>query len=287
MKILVLNSPSNIQEILAYLPASTEIVAGTYAQIEIVILQNVLTVMFDGKDIAEFDYVWVTGSWSKRDIAKVISLYLHEKKRKFTVVNEGDGASKLVDIALFALNKLPQPNTYYAYRKLLMTQIDKVIEVCGLPIIGKSTKGSRGKRSFLATTRKEFRELIKKTPSHVPMMFQEFIENDFDWGIVVAQGKCVSAEQSFRAEDATTFLNHAYLGATEVFTDTSKLPTQIANIAQEAHRVTNLTWGRADIVHSSKNGQPYLLEVNRSPRMTSSSPEVEAFGTYLANEVSA
>lgn len=281
MKVLVLNAPKNLQEVVSHLPKNVTLVSADYVDIEFVISHKEITILHRGQDILNYDYVWITASWSRRDIAYVLSLYLSKNNRKHSIISEGHGNSKLVDMTLFTLSGIRQPKTYYTPTSDL--DLNRIIEVCGLPVVGKSITGTRGRNSFLAKTKEELQKFLKASKKRSNLFFQEYIENDYDWGVIVANLQVVSGERSYRTEASTTFMNHSFSGAIEQFSEVEMIPEEIANIARDGHKALDLDWGRADIVVSKKNDKAYLLEVNRSPRMTSDSSEVSAYATYLAS----
>ncbi|MFZ2190011.1 MAG: hypothetical protein WAV48_04485, partial [Candidatus Magasanikiibacteriota bacterium] len=142
-------------------------------------------------------------------------------------------------------------------------------------------KGTFGRNSFLANDMKELKQKLFEADEKTSFIFQEYIENDYDWGVIVGNDTVLSAEKSYRKQDDTTFMNHASGGATEVFVPTSEVPEKVREMAIKASHLLNLTWARSDILVDNKNGKPYILETNRSPRMTSKSTEVEAFAQYI------
>jgi glutathione synthase/RimK-type ligase-like ATP-grasp enzyme len=125
--------------------------------------------------------------------------------------------------------------------------------------------------------------MLKELPKNKNYIFQKFIPNDYDWGILVAKGEVVSAERSFRPKGE--FRNNACWGAREVFEKIDKVDDKVKQIAQKACAILKLDWGRADIVIDKITNMPYLLEVNRFPGMTAGSSEEKAFYKYLKNKL--
>jgi len=161
--------------------------------------------------------------------------------------------------------------------------VDLIEKLCGFPLIIKDTKGSRGRNTFLLNSREELVEIMDRFPANRSFVFQQFIPNDYDWGILVADGKVVSAEKSFRSKGE--FRNNACRGAKEVFIHKNKVNKKVKQIAKKACDILNLEWGRADIVVNKNTNKPYLLEVNRFPGMTAGSSEEKAFHIYLESKL--
>ncbi|WKZ23964.1 MAG: hypothetical protein QY312_04355 [Candidatus Dojkabacteria bacterium] len=280
-RILVLNPPLKLREVQKKLNSSVRLIRGNYKDIEVIIVNKSVRILHKKKDMRRFDFVWISGSWSKRDIAKSISLYLSHYSCAHTLVEEGSGSSKLVDMVLFALGELPQPRSYYCISSEYSKRLNEIEIVCQFPLIAKDTRGTFGKHSFLARNSKELKRKLFQIPENIDFVFQEYIPNDFDWGIIIGGGKLLSAEKSFRNKNSESFMNHAAGGATEVFLPLEKVPEKVVTIAKQANTLLSLAWSRSDILISSQTGKAYILETNRSPRMTSNSMEVDAFAAYI------
>ncbi len=279
--VLVLNPPLKMREVSRKLTKKAKLIRGYYRNIEVIITSTDIRILINKKDIREFDYVWVTGSWSKRDMAHVISLYLTHHNRPHTSVNEGAGTTKLVDMAMYALNGIAQPRSYFCANSEYIKRAEEIATVCKFPLIAKDVRGTFGRRSFLATDLKNLKEQLFALDDNIDFIFQEYIENDYDWGVIVGNNKVLSAEKSYRKQDDTTFMNHASGGATEVFVPTKDVPELVKEMAIKASNILNLAWARSDILISKTSDLPFILETNRSPRMTSKSTEVTAFAEYI------
>ena len=281
-KILILNPPLKLREVSHLLRKKAKLIRGYYREIEILFSTTDMQIFINGKDLRTFDYVWVTGSWSKRDLAHVISLYLTEHKVPHTLVKEGSGSSKLVDMAHYALGHLPQPKSYYCINSEYIRRAEEIAAVCQFPLIAKDVRGTFGRKSFLAENLSELKQKLFTVDEYTDFIFQEFIPNEYDWGIIVAKGKVSSAEKSYRNKMSNSFMNHAAGGAIEIFVQAAEVPNEVKAIAIEASNRLQLDWARSDIIVSSESGKPYILETNRSPRMTVKSTEVNAFADYIA-----
>ena len=148
-------------------------------------------------------------------------------------------------------------------------------------MIMKSTKGFGGKNAALINNKQELIETIEDRDPNFQYMFQKFIPNDYDWGIMVANDKVVSGEKSY--PKCGEFRNNCSNGATEIFIDPEKIPEEIKEMALDGARALGLSWSRADIVIDKKTEQPYLLEVNRFPGITKGTTEVLGARQFLTN----
>jgi glutathione synthase/RimK-type ligase-like ATP-grasp enzyme len=283
-QVLVLPSPNKIKKIEEKLPENVEIVKGSFSNIEFR-FNHKLRILHKGKDLKTFDFIWLTSLFNTRGISHAISAYLDYHEVAHTRINYGRGTSKIVDLTKAELNGIPIPNTFFQTNsETIEKKLDVIIKLCHFPLIIKDTKGCRGRNSCLVHTKKELVDSIKEFPSHKHFILQEFIPNDFDWGLLVANGKVLAAEKSFRKEGE--FRNNACFGAKENFIDSSKVSKELKNIAIKMSRILKLEWGRADIVIDKYTKEPYLLEFNRFPGMTAGSPEESAFSHYLMNKLS-
>ena len=128
------------------------------------------------------------------------------------------------------------------------------------------------------------KELIQKADclkKNILYIFQKYIPNEYDWGVMVADGVVVSGEKSYPSSGE--FRNNACNGAKEIFVACDKIPEKIKKIAIQASQVLSLPWSRADIIIDKDTKLPYLLEVNRLPGITAKTNEVEGAHLYLAS----
>ncbi|MDD3647927.1 MAG: hypothetical protein PHS44_05530 [Candidatus Dojkabacteria bacterium] len=277
-KVLVLPAPDGLKEIRRMYDGEVDIVRGAFKNIQFRFNHH-LSITHKGIDLKDFDFVWVSSLLSTRDMSRSISLYLEHHDVPHTAVNDGEGASKLIDLTHFYLKGLPTPDTFFQQRQNLSSSSVNIESICRFPLVVKDIKGSRGKNSYLVSSKEELMELIDTLPKNRNFVFQEFIPNYYDWGILVAKGEVVSAEKSFPASGE--FRNNACHGAREVFVDVDEVDQRLKNIAIKSCEVLNLEWGRADIVIEKDTNDPHLLEVNRFPGITLDSSEVTAFSGYL------
>jgi glutathione synthase/RimK-type ligase-like ATP-grasp enzyme len=159
------------------------------------------------------------------------------------------------------------------------TFIDDLESTFAYPIIIKDIKGYRGKNSHLVESRDQLKSVVRELDCGVKVMYQEYIPNDYDWGVLVSNGEVVASEKSYPAKGE--FRNNACNGATEVFVDVKTCPEHIRQIALKASRLLNLEWSRSDIVVDKNTGEAKLLEVNRYPGITRGTDEVKAVINFL------
>jgi hypothetical protein len=276
--ILTLPPVENLKEILEGMNFPASVTKGTYSRLEFRFKDNSVQLMLNGIDIKDYSLVWLSSFWHTRDLAFAAHLYLDHHDTPHTFAEQS--TSKITDQVQFTFEGIHTPNTFYIDRHNITRYVETIEDICGYPLIIKDTVGSRGKYSAYVENRKELIERMTHLPNHtIKYMFQEYIQNDYDWGILVSNGVVVSAEKSYHAD--CEFRNNACKGATEVFVDIQSVPEDVLTIALNASRRLGLTWSRSDIVVNKKTGLPYLLEVNRSPGITSGTSEVLGARDYL------
>lgn len=225
--------------------------------------------------------MWLSSYWGTRDLAYGFQLYLDAFKVKHTTV--GQSGSKVVDHMLFALHDISCPNTFFANTRNIETFIDTLEDTCTYPLIIKDIKGYRGKNSFLAQNREELAQIVGHLNPEIKVLYQEYIPNEFDWGVLISNGIVVATEKSYPAEGE--FRNNACNGAQELFVDVDTCPKDVRNLAVRAAKTLQLEWCRADIVVNKNTGVAKLLEVNRYPGITKGTDEVKAVINFINDRV--
>jgi len=272
-KLLVLPAGRNISKVIEKFPFDIELTKGTFKDIEFRFQKEGFTILYNGIDLKDFSFVWLSSTWTSRELAYAVKLYLEDSNTPCTYVEKG--TSKLTDQVLFSLNGISAPDTFSVGNKDLQKSISQIEKVCGFPLVIKDAKGCGGKNSALVETKEELFEEMKKFPKHKKYLLQRYISNDYDWGVIVVDGKVFSGEKSYRREGE--FRHNASHGAKEVFVDGSDVPEEIKEMALNSSKILGLSWSRADIIIDEKTNIPYLLEVNRFPGLSQKNEFEEAF----------
>ncbi|MEA3357759.1 MAG: hypothetical protein U9Q67_04990 [Patescibacteria group bacterium] len=269
--LLVLTSIENIEEIVKDFSPSVKLTKGHYFDLEFHFKDNKVQLLHCGRDIKDFSTVWLSSfNWGSRDLAYAVKLYLDHFNTPHTFVEKS--TSKITDQFAFVFGGIPTPNTFFINRHNITDYADIIEKTCGYPMVIKDIKGSRGKYSAYVKDRQELLKKLSELPRHRKYLFQEFIPNDYDWGVLVANGEVSSAEKSYHKNGE--FRNNACNGAKEVFVETADVPETVKAMAVKASKVLGLSWSRADIIVDKNTGVPHLLEVNRCPGITSGTSEV-------------
>ena len=282
LNILILPAVKNIEEIAKQFSCPITLTKGSYSNIEFISQDNILSILYKGKDIREFSFVWLSSSWKSRDLAYAVKIYLEKYKIPHSFTEKS--TSKITDHIFFTLNNIPTPNTFFSNHQNKKQFLSRIQEVCGSPIIIKDSKGSRGIRSFLIRSQEELEKILDNTAlRNKQYFFQQYIPNDYDWGVLVVNGKVVSGEKSYTKKGE--FLNNSAFGSREVFVDVKDIPLPIQKMAIRACSSLDLSWSRADIIIDKNTNTPYLMEVNRFPGLTSKSTEIDGAYTFLSKQI--
>jgi len=273
----VIPSTSGIVDILNKNNSNANFTKGRMQEVQILIKDGNINILHKGKNIKLFDAIWLSSFWDSRDLAYAIQLYLKDLKIYHSKTEKS--TSKISDQILFSLNNIPSPNSVFADKDFIINNPKVINEICGYPVIVKDVRGSRGKYSAYAKDETSLVSVLKDLPNHRKYFYQSFIENDYDWGILVANGKIVSAEKSY--SEKSEFRNNVCNGAKEVFKDYLKIPKILKDMAIKASNILQLSWSRSDIIIDKYTKEPFLLEVNRCPGITSGSSEESGLKLYV------
>lgn len=281
LKLLVLPAVTSTAEVIDGMSRPIELTKGKYDKVDFCFMANSVKISHDGVDLRDFDFVWLSSFWESRDLAYAIMLYLDFYNVPHTEVEKS--TSKITDQVQFSLNNISSPNTFFKDSSEFDDVVLDVERTCGYPLIMKDTKGSMGKFSAFASNRQELFQNFQDLPKHRKYFFQEYILNDYDWGVLIADGKIVSAEKSFPAEDE--FRNNACNGAVEKYVELFEIPSAVKNVSHNASSVLGLDWSRVDIIIDKETKLPYVMEVNRSPGVTSGTTDITGARNFIKSKL--
>lgn len=230
------------------------------------------------KQLDNYEYVWIQSGWSTAHMAYLLDLYLTLKNIPHNKTNIS--ITKLSDIFILSSKGISVPNTYYHNGlKVNSNDIRDIEDICNFPCIYKKSKGSLGDGVYLIDKAKDIIQTIMEKREFNRYIFQEYIPNDFDYRIVIANEIPISICKRTRVNDE--FRNNSALGAIETFHGIREIPRKTLNIAIEAAKALNLDWAGVDVVTDKNTRSNYILEVNRRPGLTEESTESLAAYTYI------
>jgi len=272
----------NIQEDLKLDDITLDI--ASIKDIIIKIIDGEMKVSIKDKDIAKYDYIWIQSGWTTTHIAYILDLYLETEGIPHNKTNISN--TKLSDMFFLAINNISIPNTYFHNGLRINNEnISDIVDICNFPCIFKTSLGSLGENVFLIDSKGEIEKTIRDKKKYNRYIFQEYIPNDFDYRIVVANGKPTSA--CIRTRTSDKYRNNVALGATENFINLQDIPKDVLDIATRSAVALNLNWAGVDVVNHKDTGKNYVLEVNRRPGLTGKSSEITAACNYIIELVNA
>lgn len=242
------------------------------------IVNGIITVDIKGKDLKQYDFVWIQSGWNTTHMAYLLHLYLKSQHIPHNKTNSHN--TKLSDIFSLAYRGVLVPNTYFHNGlKISDENIKEIVKVCKLPCIYKTSLGSLGCNVFLIDKKEEIANVVKENKKYNRYIFQQYIPNDFDYRVVIANGKSTSVCKRTRVTDK--FRNNVALGAYEEFIKVKEVPADVIAIAIKSANALKLKWAGVDVVTNKDTGENYILEVNRRPGLTESSSETVAAYRYI------
>ncbi len=167
---------------------------------------------------------------------------------------------KLYTHQILSENNLPVPKTMLAKFPVNIDYVEKNI---GFPAVIKTISGTQGRGVFLASTRKEFSnimELIEITNAKVNIIIQEFIADSHgkDLRVLVVGGRAIACMK--REAQAGAFKANVSSGA---LASQFELTPEIEWLATEACRVTGLDIAGVDLLFDEEHYK--ICEINSSP----------------------
>lgn len=242
------------------------------------IIDGKITASIIDNDLKKYNYILIQTGWGTTHMAYLLHLYLNTENIPHN--NPNIHSTKLSDIFFLAYKGISVPNTFFQNGlKINMGKIKEIEQICKLPCIYKTLFGSLGSRVHLIDSKEEIEGAIKENGHYNRYIFQEFISNDFDYRVVVANNKTTSICKRTRKKDK--YRNNVALGATEKFLKIENAPEDVLDIAIRASRALKLNWAGIDVVTDNKTNKNYILEVNRRPGLTENSSEISALYSYI------
>ncbi len=242
------------------------------------IIDGVIEVEIKGKDLKRYDHVWIQSGWKTTQLAYLLHLYL--KSQNIPHNRTSKQSTKLSDMFSLASKGIPVPNTFFHNGlKIDSGNVLDIEKICKLPCIYKTLFGSLGSNVFLIDREEDIKQTIRENKKYNRYLFQEYIPNDFDFRVVIANGKSSSVCKRTRVEDR--FRNNVSLGAKEEFIKVKDVSNDILDLAIRAAKALKLNWAGVDIVTDKDTGLNYVLEVNRRPGLTGKSSEISAAYKYI------
>lgn len=272
-KVLVLRSKKNVKDrenlrkVLS--ENNSKDIEFVYARLSDVVLifggyDNDDSVTVNGIPITEYDLVIFRVWMKRRGIAITLAHYLRMMHIPFIdeLVGQSLQGSKLSQAMLMYVNGLPIPKTMFCYKRHIKENIELIENHFEYPFIFKSVSGREGRDNYLITSRDHLYSTIGET-SLQKFVIQEFIPNTHDYRILTVGDKVGTIYTRARKDDSTHLNNVAQGGKVE-FLDMEETQ-EIADIALKAAHIQQKNLAGVDILISTEDERPYIIEVNSAP----------------------
>ncbi|MFA5854250.1 MAG: ATP-grasp domain-containing protein [Patescibacteria group bacterium] len=162
--------------------------------------------------------------------------------------------SKIYDYWKLLDAGLPIPKSI---QTLKLDRAGKYLKGFSWPIVAKGIHGSRGKYVYLLDNAKETKKYLSDALVGF-FTFQEYLEIEAEYRIIVIGGKAVGAMRKYSPEG--DFRHNVAVGASG---EKATVPAAWNRIAEKA--VKTLGYGLSGVDLAIVGKKPYLLEVNRTP----------------------
>lgn len=258
----------------------------SFEEIELFLNRDKIELLVNGKSLNNWTTIFPRKVGKHASLAFILASYAKKNNILFLdrFRESTNDISKLVQMFLFSVNKIPIPKTYYS-SLYSPKQLKRAIKFLRFPIVVKQCNTSKGAGVFLVKNQTKLKnklmEMLKADPTK-EIILQEFIENNFEYRIFVTGNKIAVAEKKIRT-DVNEFRNNVHLGAREEFLEIKTLKKNIIQTALRAAKVTNVQIAGIDIIEDA-NENPIVFEVNSCPSFTLNnhvSNEIEKLADYL------
>lgn len=227
-------------------------------------------------DLRDFDLVIIRHVGKFWVEAHAITLYCEHLGIKYTdtYLNRLLLDNKLSTEFLLWSNGVKEwPRTMYGPTAELMKRLPELGEKAVL----KDNEGSKGRLNFVVSSPEEIQDITEKNPDK-RFVLQEFIPNDGDLRVLVLNGRVVMVIN--RSGDGSSHLNNTSQGGSAEIVPVENIDGRVLDACIKAAEITKLQVAGVDIMHDTRNGDFYLLEVNNAPQISSGSFVEEKAAAY-------
>ena len=222
-----------------------------------------------GEDVKEFSRILVLSTSPyhlENYIFSALSCYCRKNQIEILDDSFSNTDGKLYSLWRFWEQGIPVAKTAFGPVDFLAQEL---AEFGGTGVL-KSVQGTKGKDNYLVHSEEELRKIIAKN-QEINFILQEFIENDGDYRIIVANFKPKLA--IFRSSNGKDFRNNTSVGGEAKLIPIEEVNKNVLELAVASAKALDIKIAGADIL-PSKTGEYTVLEVNRTPQLvTGAFPE--------------
>lgn len=132
----------------------------------------------------------------------------------------------------------------------------------------KDNKGSKGRLNFVVFSPEQLQLIIDENPG-IFFVLQEYIPNKGDLRVLVLDE--VASLVIRRTGDGSSHLNNTSQGGVAEIVPLNDIEPDILRMAERAAKLLKLQVAGVDVMYDERTNEPYLLEVNNAPQISSGS----------------
>ena len=132
----------------------------------------------------------------------------------------------------------------------------------------KDNKGSKGRLNFVVFSPEQLQLIIDENPG-IFFVLQEYIPNKGDLRVLVLDE--VASLVIRRTGNGSSHLNNTSQGGVAEIVPLNDIEPDILRMAERAAKLLKLQVAGVDVMYDERTNEPYLLEVNNAPQISSGS----------------
>lgn len=217
-------------------------------------------------DLAQYDVLLVREVFAYFKYAINIISYMKNKGKLIidnNLATEKMMINKLIDGQRIVQAGLPFPKTFHAHTlENYLAMLPAIAKETSFPLVVKHRSSGKGAKIFKVEDRLDLENLLTDLSEDNKLgryYIQEYLPLEADYRVLVVADQVVGA--MLRIPKKGDFRANFSLGGT---VKPAELTKELETLALKAAAATNCNFGGVDIVYT-KEGKPYLLEVNRTP----------------------
>ena len=132
----------------------------------------------------------------------------------------------------------------------------------------KDNKGSKGRLNFVVFSPEQLQLIIDENPG-IFFVLQEYVPNKGDLRVLVLDE--VASLVIRRTGNGSSHLNNTSQGGVAEIVSLNDIEPDILRMAERAAKLLKLQVAGVDVMYDERTNEPYLLEVNNAPQISSGS----------------
>ncbi len=264
--------------------SNNDVYSTSYSLLSFNIEQNKVEI-FDTANNLSLDQYNLVYFRQYEEETKACTLYLQEKGIPFLNKDIGENFvfNKLAQYVKLGFGGYLVPHTAYASHDGLK----RVSEAFSYPFVLKSISSSLGQDNFLVNNYRELCSILDSN-NKIPFLMQEFIQNSFDYRVLILGGELGTVLKRTRQNKAD-HRNNTALGALEE--EINNPDKNMVDLSVSISKYLNKNVAGVDLIFDEISKRYYVIEINSKPSFTydvNVSSEVPQFtkfiDSYIAND---